>query len=85
MLTDPEVNMILIATGKAFRHRKRPLSDLQPGYVAKLRKLADDTIYEWIMSGVPKTCWNVIKTSSLIDKYNLVEGIQMEVNMVRLD
>lgn len=83
MLTDKEVNTILIATGNACRHRKRPLDDLQPNYVAKLRRIANDTIYQWAMSGVPATCWDTIKTSSLITKYNLFEGTTEPTKTVR--
>ena len=64
-MNDDEVNTILIAS-QACSYRKRPLNDLQPRYPAKLRKIADDTICEWALYGVPAKSWEIVKHSSLV-------------------
>jgi hypothetical protein len=37
MLTDDELQKVILVTGSSMRRRKRPLSDLQPTYALALR------------------------------------------------
>lgn len=77
MLKDEEVEAILIAAGEACRHRKRPLKELQPTQVNKLRRKADNLISDWCLNGVPSEEWNAVKIyKQLVQDYNLVEAAE---------
>lgn len=73
LLCYDEVQEILFASGKACRHRKRSINSLQPLYAAKLRKIANETVSQWALHGVPRISWEKIKMSSLVSKYSLLE------------
>lgn len=76
MLTDQEIDNILIAGGYSCRHRKRPISELQSMYEAKLRRKASHFVNDWCLNGVPRQNWEKIKSCiSLVTKYKLFEQI----------
>jgi hypothetical protein len=72
MLTDDELQKVLLVTGSSMRRRKRPLSDLQPTYVSALRKKAFGVIEDWIQRGVPTKIWRTVENyTDLVSKFNL--------------
>jgi hypothetical protein len=72
MLTDDELQKVLLVTGSSMRRRKRPLSDLQPSYVSALRKKAFGVIEDWIQRGVPIKIWRTVENyTDLVSKFNL--------------
>lgn len=80
MLTDDEIQNILVASEQAFRNRKRPVNDLQPAYATKLKRLADQQLNDWCLHGVPARYWQSVSTkcSSIVTKFNLVQSNQLK-------
>lgn len=72
MLNDDEVEYILIASGEACRHRKRPLGESD--YAKNLRRKANKILDDWCFNGVPSESWNEVKTCcSLVQRFRLIE------------
>ncbi len=83
MLTDDEIEKVLLASGFSMRKRKRRLTDLQPTYVSSLRNKALGVIEDWCKEGVPKTVWEIVKSYTiLVAKFNLksIEDVPLMIH-----
>ena len=72
MLTDDEIEKVLLASGFSMRKRKRQLKDLQPTYVSTLHNKSIGAIEHWCQHGVPGNVWEKVKSyTNLVSKFNL--------------
>ena len=72
MFDDNDIESILIASGEACKHRKRPLDESD--YSRNIRRKANKTLEDWCFNGVPSENWDEIKNcSTLVERFGLNE------------
>jgi len=71
MLTDDDVEDILIASGHSSKQRKRKLCDLSVRYANSLKKKAEDVLDGWMNNGVPPKSWSTINTKPFVKIFGL--------------
>ena len=83
-LTNSDVENVLTCNGHfSCRTRKRPLDDLQPGHVSKLRFKAAKLRKNWCKDGVLNDIWKyVVHTPDLVSKFSLQPSVICETEWI---
>lgn len=84
MLTDAQVQDILLSTKDAQRRRNLRLSELKKNYANRLRRKAEKYLDEWWENGVPLTVWNRLKNCEVVVAMKLHPAVSNEQEKVYL-
>lgn len=81
LISDYQVDEILLASRKFKRKRKIKAECLTPEYRQKMKRMAAKELTQWISSGVPESCMTHLSSlsSSLPEIFELKQQADVEV------
>lgn len=78
MLTDDQVQAILLSANYSQRRRKFRLRELELSYANKLRRKAESYLLQWCENGVPIKIWRNLRHSTIVADFKLVPSASAE-------